>query len=58
MVGAEHAPNLVAWLAGQNIESQPAPADLDAAIRSQGEDVDRCASTRDFGEHWRGRRRR
>ena len=39
VVGAERAPNLVAWLAGQNIVIVPAPADPDAAIRSQREDV-------------------
>ena len=39
VIGAEHAPNLVAWLAGQNIVIEPAPADPDAAIRSQSEDV-------------------
>ena len=39
MVGVEHAPNLVAWLAGQGIEAQAGAGDLDAAIRAQDEDV-------------------
>lgn len=39
VVGAAYAPNLVAWLAGQNVTVKPAPADPDAAIRNQDEDV-------------------
>ncbi len=39
VIGASNAPNLVAWLDGQNIVVKPAPADADAAIRSQREDV-------------------
>ena len=39
VVGAEHAPNLIAWLEGQNIVVKPAPGDPDDAIRSQREDV-------------------
>jgi sodium transport system permease protein len=38
IVGAERAPNLVAWLAGQGI-ARKRVADPDAAIRSQDEDV-------------------
>jgi len=38
IVGAERAPNLVAWLAGQGIARKQV-ADPDAAIRSQDEDV-------------------
>jgi len=53
VVGAEHAPNLIAWLAGQNIVIEPAPADPDAAIRSQREDVIlRIGPT--YAEQWRG----
>jgi sodium transport system permease protein len=39
VVGAQYAPNLVAWLAGQNVDVLPAPTDADAAIRSQERDV-------------------
>lgn len=39
VVGAQYAPNLVAWLGGQNVQVQPAPADPEAAIRNQDEDV-------------------
>ena len=35
MVGAEHAPNLVKFLATNGITAAPAPANLDIAIRSQ-----------------------
>ncbi|HET7125995.1 MAG TPA: ABC transporter permease [Lysobacter sp.] len=38
IVGAERAPNLVAWLAGQSIARKQV-ADPDAAIRAQDEDV-------------------
>lgn len=38
IVGAERAPNLVAWLAGQGIARKQV-ADPDAAIRAQDEDV-------------------
>jgi sodium transport system permease protein len=53
VIGASHAPNLVAWLQGQNIELKPAPADADEAIRSQREDVILRIDAR-FGEQWRG----
>ena len=53
VVGASNAPNLVAWLQGQNIVIEPAPADPDAAIRSQKEDVILRIDAR-FGEQWRG----
>lgn len=40
MLGAEHAPNLVAFLASQGIHaSSEAPADIEAAIRAQHHDV-------------------
>ena len=51
IVGAEHAPNLVAWLHGQGIERK-AVADPDAAIRSQAEDV-YLRIGEDFAEDWR-----
>jgi sodium transport system permease protein len=53
VVGASNAPNLVAWLQGQNIVVKPAPADPDAAIRSQAEDVVLRIDGK-FGEQWRG----
>jgi len=53
VIGAANAPNLVAWLQGQNIVVKPAPADPDAAIRSQKEDVILRIDGK-FGEQWRG----
>lgn len=53
VVGARHAPNLVAWLEGQNIVVKAPPADPDAAIRSQAEDVILRIDPK-FGEQWRG----
>jgi len=52
MVGAEHAPNLVAWLAGQGIGRKTLGKDPDAAIRDQDEDV-YLRIEPDFGKHWR-----
>jgi sodium transport system permease protein len=52
MVGAEHAPNLVAWLAGQGIVEKPVTGDPDAAIRDQDENV-YLRIEPDFGAHWR-----
>jgi sodium transport system permease protein len=53
VVGASNAPTLVAWLQGQNIVIEPAPADPDEAIRSQKEDVILRIDGK-FGEQWRG----
>jgi sodium transport system permease protein len=39
VVGAQHAPNLVAWLGSHNVKVLPPPADPDAAVRSQQHDV-------------------
>ena len=39
VIGAEHAPNLIAWLSEHNIEVKPAPADPETAIAQQDEDV-------------------
>ncbi|HTA64040.1 MAG TPA: ABC transporter permease [Xanthomonadaceae bacterium] len=39
VVGAQYAPNLVAWLSGQNVDVLPAPVDADATIRNQDRDV-------------------
>jgi sodium transport system permease protein len=52
VIGAEHAPNLVRYLHGQNIEAQPAPSDADADVRAQTYDaVLRIAP--DYGDRWR-----
>ncbi len=52
VVGAEHAPNLIAWLEGQNITVETPPEDVEAAIREQEVDVAlRIDPT--FGEDWR-----
>ena len=50
IVGAEHAPNLVAWLAGQGIARKQV-ADPDAAIRAQDEDVYIRIDDK-FDDHW------
>ena len=55
IVGAMHAPNLVAWLATQDIRAKPAPKDLVAAIRNQDEDVALVIAP-NFGEEWRAGR--
>lgn len=52
VIGADNAPNLVAWLEGQNIVVKPAPGDADEAIRSQREDVILRIGGK-FGEQWR-----
>jgi sodium transport system permease protein len=51
VAGAERAPNLVAWLAGQGIARKDV-ADPDAAIRAQDEDV-YLRIGNDFGKDWR-----
>jgi sodium transport system permease protein len=53
VIGARHAPNLVAWLEGQNIVVRPAPADADASIRNQAHDVV-LRIDEQFGKQWRG----
>ena len=53
VVGASHAPNLIAWLEGQNIVVKPAPGDPDDEIRSQREDVVLRIGAK-FAEQWRG----
>lgn len=55
VVGARNAPNLVAWLGGQNVVIKPAPADPDAAIRAQDEDVI-LAIGKDYPNDWRAGR--
>ena len=51
MVGAEHAPNLVAWLAGQGIARKNLGEDPDAAIRSQDADA-YLKITPDYAKDW------
>ena len=55
IIGAQYAPNLVAWLATQDIRAKPAPKDLIAAIRNQDEDVALVIAP-NFGEEWRASR--
>lgn len=52
VVGAQYAPNLVAWLGGQNVDVLPPPADADAAIRNQDRDVI-LSIGKDYPEDWR-----
>ena len=51
VVGAQYAPNLVAWLGGENVDILPAPADADAAIRNQDRDVI-LAIGKDYPKDW------
>lgn len=55
MVGAEHAPNLVKFLATNGITARAAPANLDAAIRSQEIDAALRISP-DYADDWRNGR--
>ena len=55
MVAAEHAPNLVKFLATNGITAAPAPANLDIAIRSQEIDAALRISP-DYAEDWRNGR--
>ena len=52
VVGAEHAPNLVAFLATRGIKAVAAPKDLDTAISRQDVDV-ALAINPDYGKDWR-----
>ncbi|HET7202816.1 MAG TPA: ABC transporter permease [Steroidobacteraceae bacterium] len=55
VVGAEYAPNLVAWLAQQNIEIVAPPTDADEDVRAQRHDVVLRIDD-GFAEDWRGGR--
>jgi sodium transport system permease protein len=55
VIGAEHAPNLVAWLEGQNLKVEAAPADPEGAIKAQEEEVILRIAP-DYGEDWRAGR--
>ncbi len=52
VIGAEHAPRLMAWLGAQNLRIVAAPANPDAAVRSQRYDVI-LRVDREFGADWR-----
>ena len=52
IVGADRAPNLVAFLAGQGIARKTLQGDLDAAIGNQDENV-YLKIEADYAEHWR-----
>lgn len=55
VIGMERAPNLVAFLATQGIKAVEAPADLEAALREQRQDVGLRISE-SFAEDWRAGR--
>ncbi len=52
VIGAEHAPSLVAFLASANLHAAPPPEDLTAAIHNQQVDV-ALRIEDDFDAHWR-----
>lgn len=52
VIGAEHAPNLVAWLKNRGVEVEAAPADPEAAIRKRDEDVI-LRIPAEFAQQWR-----
>jgi sodium transport system permease protein len=52
VVGREHAPNLIAWLEGQNVVIKAPPKDINAAIANQEEDVILRIGP-EFPEQWR-----
>jgi sodium transport system permease protein len=51
VIGAEHAPNLVAVLRQQNVEIKPGPADAERAVREQDVDVV-LRIPADFAKSW------
>jgi sodium transport system permease protein len=55
IIGAEHAPNLIAFLKTQNIEPLPPPRDPDAAVRDQIHDAILRISP-DYPTQWRDSR--
>jgi sodium transport system permease protein len=52
VIGAEHAPNLVAWLQRQSVVVEPAPADAEKAIRGREAKVV-LEIPASYGAHWR-----
>jgi len=55
VIGAGHAPNLIAWLVTQDVKVLPAPADPAAAVRRQEHDVILRIAP-DFAEDWQAGR--
>lgn len=55
VVGAEHAPNLIAWLEARNVEVLAAPDDPEARIRDQDDDLVLLIG-KDYPEDWRAGR--
>lgn len=53
VIGAEHAPNLMAFLASANVRAVDPPADVESAIHRQDVDV-ALRIDPDFAEDWRG----
>jgi sodium transport system permease protein len=51
VVGMERAPNLMKFLATYGIEAKPAPADIEARVRAQQEDL-ALAIDADFAKDW------
>jgi len=55
VIGAEHAPNLVAWLGTNDVRVLPAPPDPDAAVRQQDHAVILRIDVQ-YAEDWRAGR--
>ena len=51
VVGMERAPNLMKFLASYGIDAKPAPADIEARVRAQQEDL-ALAVDADFAKDW------
>lgn len=52
VVGAEHAPNLIAWLKNHGVKIEDAPTDPEATIRRRDKDVV-LRIPAEFGKQWR-----
>ena len=50
-VGMQHAPNLVKFMASYGITAKPAPADIEARVRAQQEDLALTIDA-DFAKNW------
>lgn len=55
VAGAEHAPNLMAWLKQNDVVVEKAPADPEQAVRDQDEELV-LRIPAGYGEHWRAGR--
>ena len=55
VIGAEHAPNLLAWLVTHDVKVLDPPADPDTAVRRQEHEVILRVDV-DYGEDWRAGR--